>query len=183
MPPRPRPLSDPDRAAWADYARQVRPLAGREPPAAPPTPRPPPQPAQAAVPSPRAAAPRPGAALLTTGTAPPGLDKSTWQRFRGGKLGPVRRLDLHGKTVQAAYLALERFLHTAHADQLRCVEVITGRGSGETGGAIRRELPLWLNLPGLRPLVLAATHPHEKNPGSTWVLLKRARQGRREVLF
>ena len=43
--------------------------------------------------------------------------------------------------------------------------MITGRGSGETGGVIRRELPLWLNLPALRPLVLAAAHPHAANPG------------------
>ncbi len=36
------------------------------------------------------------------------------------------------------------------------MEVVTGRGSGETGGAIRRELPLWLNQPEIRPLILGA---------------------------
>ena len=30
---------------------------------------------------------------------------------------------------------------------------------------LRRELPLWLNLPEIRPLVLAAAHPHAANPG------------------
>jgi DNA-nicking Smr family endonuclease len=88
---------------------------------------------------------------------------------------PSRTLDLHGKTAQAAFHALERFLHSASADHVRCVEVITGRGTGETGGVIRRELPLWLNLPALRPLVLAAAHPHPLNPGSTRLLLRRAK--------
>ena len=46
------------------------------------------------------------------------------------------------------------------------VEVVTGRGSSEGGGTIRRELPLWLNLPDIRPLILGASHPHAANPGS-----------------
>ena len=50
---------------------------------------------------------------------------------------------------------------------------MTGRGS--EGGVLRRELPLWLNLPEIRPLVLAAAHPHAANPGSVRLLLRRAR--------
>lgn len=174
MPPRSRILSEPDRAAWADYIRHVAALAGREMPA----PVPPPPAAEAA--PPRTAPPpavRPAARLpaLVTGTAPPGLDNSSWGRFQGGKLVPSRTLDLHGKTAQAAFHALEGFLVAAHADGVRCVEVITGRGAGEQGGVIRRELPHWLNLPRLRPLVLAAAHPHARNAGSTRLLLRRAR--------
>jgi DNA-nicking Smr family endonuclease len=82
---------------------------------------------------------------------------------------------LHGKTAQAAYIALSRFLGAAHGDHLRCIEIITGRGSGETGGVIRRELPLWLNQPEFRPLILATTHPHAANPGSIRILLRRPR--------
>ena len=117
---------------------------------------------------------QPGHTLIT-GVQPPGLDRGSWHRFQGGRLTAARTLDLHGKTAQAAFHALERFLHAASADHVRCVEVITGRGSGETGGVIRRELPLWLNLPSLRPLILAAAHPHALNPGSTRLLLRRAR--------
>ncbi len=85
----------------------------------------------------------------------------------------MRTLDLHGRTAQRAFHALHAFLHAAHADHVRCVEIITGRGSGETGGVLRRELPLWLNLPALRPLVLAASHPHAANPGAVRLLLRR----------
>jgi DNA-nicking Smr family endonuclease len=141
----------------------------------PPTVQSPPPPAlsaQPAIPPPR---PKPGPPALVTGLHPPGLDKSTWNRFRTGKLPATRTLDLHGKTAQSAFHALERFLVSAHAEQLRCVEIITGRGSGEAGGVIRRELPHWLNLPSLRPLILAASHPHALNPGSTRLLLKRSK--------
>lgn len=113
--------------------------------------------------------------MLAIGDAPPGLDSATWQRFRTGKLAAMRKLDLHGMTAQRAFHALATFLRAAHADRLRCVEVVTGRGSGDGTGVIRRELPLWLNQPPLRPLVLAAAYPHAANQGAVRLLLRRAR--------
>ena len=85
-------------------------------------------------------------------------------------------------TAHHAFAALRSFLRTAHADRVRCVEIVTGRGKEGTG-VLRRELPLWLNLPDLRPLVLAAAHPHASNamhthtanPGSVRLLLRRPR--------
>ena len=70
---------------------------------------------------------------------------------------------------------MHAFLLGAHADGVRCVDIITGRGAGESGGVLRRELPLWLNQPGLRAIVLAATHPNAGNPGAVRVLLRRAK--------
>lgn len=170
--------SDHDSSVWAAYVQAVRPLPGR---AAPPKPTPPPAvPPAASVASavaPTVHGPRRSAPLaqVVTGVQPAGLDSASWARFRDGRLAPVRTLDLHGKTVQVAHAALERFLHEAHAERIRCVEIITGRGSGERGGVIRRELPHWLSGPGLRPLVLAAAHPHARNEGATRVLLRRCR--------
>ena len=136
-------LTEQDRNEWAAYARQVRPLRGRTAPPLPETP-PPPQPLPpdrpALPPAPgRSAAPP---APLAVGAHPGGLDSGTWTRFRSGKLAPSRTLDLHGRTTQRAFHAVQAFLHAAHADGVRCVEVITGRGAGETGGVLRRELPL-----------------------------------------
>ncbi len=181
MPPRPRTLTATDHAAWADYARHVRTLKGRAQPASlPASPPAPPTPGHTPLAQPRppavsAVPPRALPPPLVTGAHPPGLDRASWARFRGGKLPAARTLDLHGKTAQAAFHALERFLLAAHAEGLRCVEVITGRGAGEQGGVIRRELPMWLNLPRLRPLVLATAHPHAANAGSTRLLLRRVR--------
>jgi len=111
---------------------------------------------------------------MVIGDQPGGLDSATWQRFRTGKLRAERVLDLHGETAQRAFLTLVAFLRSAHADHVRCVEVVTGRGSaGE--GVIRREFRMWLNLPEIRPLVLASAHPHSANPGSVRLLLRRHR--------
>jgi DNA-nicking Smr family endonuclease len=171
-------LSEKDIADWALFARQIKALPGKalQPEPAVPEPAPPPIP-QPIMPI----AVRPMAAVakrtesLQVGTHPGGLDNSSWNKFRSGKQPAMRTIDLHGRTAQRAYHALHSFLIAAHADHVRCVEVITGRGAGETGGVIKRELPMWLNLPTLRPLVLAATHPHPANPGSVRLLLRRPR--------
>lgn len=179
--PRRSRLSEADIAEWADYARHVRVLPGR---AQPVLPQPVLPQVAATLPLPTRAMPtvqaiRPDARVnlggLSVGSHPPGVDNATWGRFRTGKMSVSRTLDLHGRTAQRAFHSLVPFLRAAHADGVRCVEVITGRGSGETGGVLRRELPLWLNLPELRPLVLAAAHPHAANPGSVRILIRRVR--------
>lgn len=177
MPRRVKSLTEHDRVLWHAFAQNIRLLPGRAPLTAPAIPKPLPAPtSQAPVTTPLPAPKRRAApSTLITGIHPPGLDRASWHRFQGGSLAPTRTLDLHGKTAQAAFNALNRFLHNASADHIRCVEIITGRGSGEGGGVIRRELPLWLNLPALRPLILAAAHPHAFNPGSTRLLLRRHR--------
>jgi DNA-nicking Smr family endonuclease len=218
-----RTLNDTDRALWAAYAEQIKPLAARAPAAPAPdvqAGKPAKPAADAAVLTPRhreplrrrggplprspesgdrnaakaarddggttapdgmplwRPAPRPvrrkGGALVV-GDQPGGLDSSTWNRFQSGKLVAVRTLDLHGMTVQAAYYRLIAFLRSAHTDGARCVEVVTGRGSGENGGAIRREFAHWLNLPEIRPMILGAAHPHALNPGSVRLILRRIR--------
>ncbi len=167
-------LTEADRAAWASYARLVSPLPGHELPDAPA-----PEPSRAPVArvevAGRPRAMRPAGSPIAIGAHPPGVDKNTWKRFRTGKLPATRVLDLHGHTAQRAFHALCAFLRAAHAERLRCVEVITGRGGSESGGVIRRELPIWVNLPELRPFVLAAAHPHAANPGSVRLLLRRQR--------
>lgn len=172
--PRRKILSDADRDQWAAFARLVAAMPGREI-FAPPEPAPIPPPAPTPAPTPPAVRPSGQTHGLDVGAHPGGLDKSTWTKFRTGRLPSVRTLDLHGRTAQRAYHALQAFVQDAHADGVRVVEVITGRGAGEQGGVLKRELPHWLNHPNLRPLVLAATHPHPANPGSVRLLLRRTR--------
>jgi DNA-nicking Smr family endonuclease len=102
--------------------------------------------------------------------APGGLDKSTWQQFRTGKIRAEARLDLHGHTATRAHQEVRHFLERAHAARLRCVEIITGKGE-----ILARELPDWLNAPSLRPLILALAHPHAANTGAVRILLRRVR--------
>ena len=184
-------LTEADHAAWAGFTQHIVPLPGKAPPlgkarsdrapqsnrpAAPPSDAPP-LPAPRATPRGADARARPNTAAtpLAIGGPPAGVDKATWRRFRTGKLAAPRKLDLHGMTAQRAFLALTSFLRTAHAEQVRCVEIVTGRGTGEGSGVLRREFPLWLNRPDIRPLVLGAAHPHAANTGAVRLLLRRVR--------
>jgi DNA-nicking Smr family endonuclease len=125
-------------------------------------------------PRPKRDAAKPKLGELTVGGAATGLDSASWDRLRRGRMRPERVLDLHGRTAQAAFGAFERFIGAARADGIRCVEIVTGRGAGE-GGVLRRELPLWINLPQMRGAILAATHPHRANVGAVVLLLRRIR--------
>ncbi len=167
---RQRPLSEHDRDVWRDFSRQIKPRRGRAPPAEP------------AAPLPVASQPAPGPlsrpvhraapAALVIGDRGLGLDDGSWRALSRGRLLPSRRLDLHGRTADSALADLRVFLLRASADRLRCVEVITGRGTGEQGGVLYRELPHWLNRPELRTLIVAAQHP-PANVGAVRLLLRR----------
>jgi DNA-nicking Smr family endonuclease len=184
MAARTRKLTETDAAEWAIFAKRLVPLRGRatpvdaSEPASTPARAVPRHPARAVEKLPERTAPP-----LGVGGQPPGIDTASWQRFRRGQLASARKLDLHGMTAQQAFHALRAFLRGAHADRLRCVEVVTGRGNGEHGGVLRREFALWLNLPDIRPMILAAVHPHASsalhahmaNAGSVRLLLRRSR--------
>ena len=127
----------------------------------------------------RQAAPRARQAVLghelVVGDRGLGVDDGSWRALSNGRMAPARRLDLHGRTADAALAELHAFLVRASAERLRCVEVITGRGVGENGGVLRRELPHWLNRADLRPLIVAAQHPQPGNLGAVRILLRRKR--------
>jgi len=192
MAARPRALTERDAAEWASFAQRIAPLRGRRGAVAREAPTPdPPVPNRESEPiAPaesravdRVSTPAARSIPLGIGGQPPGVDTATWQRFQRGRLSSARKLDLHGMTAQHAFHALRSFLRAAHAERLRCVEIVTGRGSADGDGVLRRELPFWLNLPDIRPLVLAATHPHASsalhshaaNSGSVRLLLRRSR--------
>jgi DNA-nicking Smr family endonuclease len=176
---RARTLTEDDRALWRAFASAVQPLPGH---ALPPVPPPVPAPAPAA-PAPPLALPavmpmvkkRHPVAAVQVGSAPPGIDSNRWRDLRRGRTRPERTLDLHGRRAQDAYMAVRAFLLSAHADGLRCVAVVTGKGPMPEGGVLRREFPHWLNAPDLRHMVLGAAYPHAFNQGAVHLLLRRRR--------
>jgi DNA-nicking Smr family endonuclease len=173
---RPRLVSASERALWHAYLslNAVQALPGRDtpPPPPPPSPASDPVPAPAAAPTP----PRPKIPApiqpVAVGQPGAGLDERRWRDLRRGKTRPERTLDLHGRRADEAHSATIAFLRNAHADGVRCVAIVTGKGSGE-GGILRRELPHWLNLPAVRSLILGAAHPHRANTGAVHLLLRR----------
>lgn len=105
----------------------------------------------------------------------PGVDNYSWRTFSEGEMRIERRLDLHGLVAQEAFRRLMEFMDVAHVRGLRCVEIITGLGTGQEGGILRRELPHWLARPEIRHRVLGLSYPHGGNKGSVRVLLRRRR--------
>ncbi len=174
-----RSLTAEEAALWQGFVTAtgivpLRPAAAVEPPPAPP-----PEPAPVTVgPPPPVPAPPPRPAPmpeLAVGVAPGGIDRRRWDALRRGRLAPERTLDLHGRRAEDAHRAVTGFIAAAQAEGLRCVAIVTGKGSGETGGVLRRELPHWLNAAAIRPMILAVAHPHSANTGAVHVLLRRKR--------
>ena len=170
-----RGLSEADRALWRAYAAEIVPLPGRALPPEPVAAAPAQAAPAVATPAPQPPAPRWSPPDIAVNAPPAGLDDSRWRDLRRGKVKPERTIDLHGRRAQEAHAAVHAFLADAYAEGLRCVCVITGRGSTEAGGVLRRELPHWLNAPDLRRIILGAAHPHRANTGSVHLLLRRRR--------
>lgn len=184
-----------DAALWERAMRDTRPLKGRRPrtgaidgppPAADETksfhkrnekPGPTPRGGPAGPPTP-ALPPTPE--LRVDSAA--GLDKRLAERLRRGQVPIDGRLDLHGLTHDAARAALTARVRAAHAAGQRCLLVITGKGLRSEGavGVLREALPLWLNGPDLRPLVLAVrqAQPRDGGAGAFYLLLRRRRDSR-----
>ncbi len=110
------------------------------------------------------------------GQRQPGVDDYSWRRFHQGDMRVEKRLDLHGMVAQEAFVRLMEFMDVAAHRGLRCVEIITGLGTGQEGGILRRELPHWLERPEMRSRILGLAYPHVGNKGSVRVLLRRRKR-------
>jgi DNA-nicking Smr family endonuclease len=177
-----RELSDEERALWHGVARSVRPLrrharrdGGEEGEAV-------------------AAAPARGAAKAKTlktvvsprparpATPPPlaPLARREKQQLARGRVDIDARIDLHGMTQAEAHTRLVRFLRRAQSDGAKFVLVITGKGARANDpdrGVLRRQVPLWLQLPDLRDAVIGFEEAHAAHggEGALYVRLRKAR--------
>ncbi len=107
----------------------------------------------------------------------PGIDKRTHERFTKGEMAIDARLDLHGMTQDAAHAALLRFVERSAAAGLRCLLIVTGKGTRDGTGVLKAQVPRWLNEAGTRPYLLAIhrARPQHGGDGALYVLLKRKR--------
>tara|TARA_Y100001933_G_C18930083_1_gene534956 strand:+ start:126 stop:689 length:564 start_codon:yes stop_codon:yes gene_type:complete len=122
---------------------------------------------------------------LSGPSAPAAMDRKAFQRLRRGKLTPEAEIDLHGMTLDQAQGALTGFLLRAHAQGKRLVLVVTGKGRDRDDGGpipvrrgvLRHNVPLWLRVPPLGPLVLEVSEAHHRHGGggAYYVYLKRQR--------
>jgi DNA-nicking Smr family endonuclease len=127
----------------------------------------------------------PIAPASATKTSPPPLaplGRREKSRLAKGRHPIDARLDLHGMTQARAHQRLIAFLRQAHGDGCVFVLVITGKGkasavSDSERGVLRRQVPLWLDLPELRSLVVGFEQAHigHGGEGALYVRLRRAR--------
>lgn len=90
------------------------------------------------------------------------LDRRTVQKIARGTTDIDARIDLHGMTQRDAHGHLMRFLAGSQARGHKVVLVITGKGTRNTYdsepyrevGVLRRAVPLWLQEPGFRSIVV-----------------------------
>jgi DNA-nicking Smr family endonuclease len=180
---RKRPLSEDEHALWTVVTRSIKPLRRRKtvtvpaaeiaPPAMPPrklakTAKVVPPPA----PPPQRMEPPP--------LAP--LGRRLKQKIGRGSEPIDARIDLHGMTQASAHSALAHFLRRAQHDGARVVLVITGKGKVSADphaerGVLKRQVPLWLESPELRPLVVGfeSANIGHGGAGALYVRMRRAR--------
>ena len=190
-----RPLSDEEHALWAGIARSIKPLRSAKSAAKAATDaiadsgqdanqdanRDPHQKLRA---SPQSPVGQPPPAVKSPPLAP--LDRRLKQRVARGRDAIDARIDLHGMTQRQAHAALLRFLRGAQAENAKVVLVVTGKGGGkpepdrgerDERGVLRRQVPLWLELPEFRHFVVGFGEAHGSHggQGALYVRLRRAR--------
>ena len=107
------------------------------------------------------------------------IDANTAKRFHKEKYKIEAELDLHGCTEDAAFEMVVDFIKNSYLKQLRCVRIITGKGRHvednfdffQARSVIKDRVPQWLNMPEIRPLILAINHPQPKNGGNGAILI------------
>jgi DNA-nicking Smr family endonuclease len=178
-----RSLSEDEHTLWTVVTRSIKPLRRRKAVTAAsaeiaPPPMPPRKLVKVAkvvpppVPSPARVEPPPFAPL----------GRRLKQKIGRGSEPIDARIDLHGMTQASAHSALAHFLRRAQHDGARVVLVITGKGKAGADphaerGVLKRQVPLWLESPELRPLVVgfeAATIGHGGS-GALYVRMRRPR--------
>jgi DNA-nicking Smr family endonuclease len=104
------------------------------------------------------------------------------QQIARGRTAIDARIDLHGMTQAQAHAALVRFVRRAQADGAKFALVVTGKGSRSADvaserGVLRRQVPLWLQLPELRDAVVGFEEAHVAHggEGALYVRLRKAR--------
>ena len=185
--PRTRTLTPDEAALWSKVAETTEPLpraqlpsddalaegdvspgpADRGPLAAPPAPSPPPRSVRA--------------------PHPARLVRRELRQLGSGRAEVTGRIDLHGLRQREAHNALLAYLQQAQLRGDRYVLVITGKGSAkrETGadpgleppGVLKRAVPLWLEEPAFRVLVVGhgPAHARHGGAGALYIRVRRPR--------
>lgn len=114
-------------------------------------------------------------AIAATKKTPSPPPLRTVKQLKRQKIPIQAQLDLHGFTIAQAHKKLIAFITQSVQRDLRCVEIITGRGNPEKGtGQLRRHVPIWLNEDqNMSSHIVHCTDNPASRGGSLLVLLRR----------
>jgi DNA-nicking Smr family endonuclease len=174
-----RSLSPDEAALWAKVTATIRPLS-REPvdePAIEVTPAPAAAKGKGRVPPPRPAAlPPKRTENLRSATLDGGWDR----RLRSGRVEPDRTLDLHGHSLDRAWVSIDRALERAIACDERILLLITGHErKGDPPlerGKIRAAVHDWLAVSRHSSRIAAVRGAHRRHGGggSLYIILRKS---------
>jgi DNA-nicking Smr family endonuclease len=170
-------LSREERELWAAVAADIHPLPGKLRPKQAPTKEEKPVLGDHLTVRPLA----PSVNMRETRQLPPlqPIERPLRRALNRGRRMADAVLDLHGMHQGPAHAALRRFLKARHADGASVVIVVTGKGLRGKGdgeaGVLRRQVPHWLAMPDLRPLVIGIEEagPRQGGAGALYVRLRR----------
>ena len=102
-----------------------------------------------------------------------GLSRMILRKLRRGAWPVQDILDLHGNHTDAARKLLQQFLHEATSRNLRCVQVIHGKGlNSQDGEAVLRKLTRHWLAQHRQVLAYCNAQPRNGGSGAVVVLLK-----------
>ena len=106
-----------------------------------------------------------------------GVQNTILRKLRRGGFSVQRELDLHGLTVENARDDVRRFLAQAQEDNLRCVQIIHGKGrrTAERAPVLKPILNHWLQRKR-QVLAFCSARPEDGGTGAVYVLLSQVRQ-------
>lgn len=189
----PRGLSPEDAALWARVASSVTPFKDRlrmaarlsklpVEPIIPPAPPVPVKKVKGRVPPPKPVRPTPAPPPKTVHD--PALDSSWERKLTRAQIEPDFTLDLHGHTLDQAYVRLDMGLSQAKAMGARLVLLITGKSRnaeaadrGTKRGAIRAKTVDWLAAGQHASDIVAIRNAHRRHggEGALYLVMKRRR--------
>ncbi|MGJ0424568.1 Smr/MutS family protein [Methylocystis sp.] len=173
-----RRLSQAEAELWMMATADVRPARAR--PKKPFSPTPSSEgPAPMSPSEPSAVRDRPGAPKPPP--RPIDIDPRTFVKIKRGRIEVDAKLDLHGLRQAEAQRSLTAFLRRCQANGARIAIIVTGKGlTRDEGGVLRRVVPMWLEAPNLRDVVVGFGEAarHHGGEGALYVRIRRADRAR-----
>ncbi|MDR2077786.1 MAG: Smr/MutS family protein [Rickettsiales bacterium] len=109
-----------------------------------------------------------------------GIDGNTDKKLRAGKIKIDMKIDFHGLTSERALDMLVDSVDSAYRIGLKCILVVTGKGTNTSLGktSIKSQLEKWMQIPAVSSRVIKYVDAQQRHggKGAVYILLKTNRQ-------